>query len=684
MLRRLILASMTAALPASFLAPAIAQETGLQPADIFELEAVASPQISPAGDLIAYTRRSNDIASDQTLSAIWLINPDGSDHRALVDTPEASSNQPVFSPNGRQLAYLVTIDGETSLNIMDFDSGETRDLGSIAGGVSNLQFSPDGTRLAFASFIPGEAPEPAALPDYENTEDWAAPAIVETRLVYRIDGIGGLPHGAQQIFVLDIATGEREQVTSGTVGAGADFSWGANGQSFLVSSDRRPEAATAAPDAEIFRVDASDGSYTQLTDRRGPDNSPLAAPDGSAIAYLGFDDQRMGYHNTGLYLMNPDGSAPRRLTGEFDRSVSGPVWADDASGLYFQYDDHGQTIIAFVDLDGTITPLVSGLGGAAFGRPYTGGSFDIDRNGQIAFTRITAQRPAELAVGHPDTGFSTLTALNEDVLADRHISEAEEIVWTSPHDGQEIQGWALYPPNYDPEQQYPLILEIHGGPFAAYGPVFTGELQLMAAAGYVVVYTNPRGSTSYGYDFANEIHHAYPGNDHYDLMGAMDLMVERGIADPNRLFITGGSGGGTLTAWAIGQTNRFAAAAVVKPVINWSSFVLHADLPQFFYRYWFPAAPWEAPDHYWQRSPLSLVGNVETPTLMMVGGADIRTPVSETEQYYSALRLRDVPSELVIIPDASHGIANSRPSRLLTKVAEILRWFEAYDPGAEE
>lgn len=660
---------------------AFSQDVPLQPVDLFALEAAASPQIAPSGTQIAYTRRSNDIETDRTLSAIWLINPDGSGHRALPMPEGASAAQPVWSPDGSQLAYVRTIDGESAIRIYTPRSDADRAVADIAGGASNLQWSPDARHLAYAAFVVSQAPSAAPLPDYDNTEAWAAGAIVEDRLVYRIDGIGALPHGGQQIFMLDVETGERSQVTNGPLSAGSDFRWGPDSKSFLLSADRRPDAETLAGDNEIFRVDITSGSFSALTDRRGPDNAPRPSPDGSMIAYLGFDDRLMGYHNTQLYVMNADGSAVRSLTANIDRSIASHRWAADNSGLYVQYDDRGQTVIGFVGLDGQLTPITAGLGPASFGRPYTGGSYSVAADGTLVFTRTTPTRPSELATGTAASGFTTITALNEDALGGIYVSDAAEISWPSPYDGQDIQGWVLYPPNYDPAAQYPMILEIHGGPFSAYGPVFSAELQLMAAQGYVVVYTNPRGSTSYGYDFANEIHHAYPGNDYFDLMGAVDLLVERGIADPDRLFITGGSGGGTLTAWSIGQTDRFAAAAVVKPVINWSSFVLHADLPQFFYRYWFGEAPWENPDAYWQRSPLSLVGNVDTPTLMMVGGADVRTPVSETEQYYSALRLREVPSELVIIPDSYHGIANSRPSRLLTKVAEILRWFDTYDPA---
>jgi dipeptidyl aminopeptidase/acylaminoacyl peptidase len=228
----------------------------------------------------------------------------------------------------------------------------------------------------------------------------------------------------------------------------------------------------------------------------------------------------------------------------------------------------------------------------------------------------------------------------------------------------------------------PLILEIHGGPFAAYGPHFATDNQLYAAAGYAVLSANPRGSTSYGEEFANLIHHAYPGNDYDDLMSIVDATIAQGVADPERLFVTGGSGGGVLTAWIVGKTNRFRAAATQKPVIDWSSFALTADSPAYFSRYWFGAYPWEDPESYWRRSPLSLVGNVQTPTLVVVGSEDFRTPVSESEQYYTALQLRGVPTALVKVPGASHGGLASRPSQSGAKAAAILAWFERYRNAA--
>jgi len=234
------------------------------------------------------------------------------------------------------------------------------------------------------------------------------------------------------------------------------------------------------------------------------------------------------------------------------------------------------------------------------------------------------------------------------------------------------------PPDFVAGKQYPLILEIHGGPFASYGPVFSTDDQLYAAAGYVVVYANPRGSTSYGEEFANLIHHDYPNHDYDDLMSVVDAAIAAGYANPNELFVTGGSGGGVLTAWIVGQTQRFRAAATQKPVINWASFSLTTDIATYVPKYWFGKLPWEDPQGYWRRSPLSLVGNVSTPTLVVVGEQDFRTPVSDSEQYYEALKLRGVATALVKVPGASHGGLAARPSQSAEKVSAILAWYQRY------
>ena len=303
-------------------------------------------------------------------------------------------------------------------------------------------------------------------------------------------------------------------------------------------------------------------------------------------------------------------------------------------------------------------------------------------------TARTHTRPAgrsarqTLLPGRRGGAASRLTNLNDDLLAHKTLARVEEITWQSSVGAYELQGWLVTPPGFDPEKIYPLILEIHGGPFEAYGPHFTSDFQLYAAAGYVVLYTNPRGSTSYGDQFANEIHHNYPGQDYDDLMSGVDAVISRGFIDEDQLFVTGGSGGGVLSAWIVGKTDRFAGAVVVNPVINWASMTLYSDIHTFIPEYWFAKLPWEDPESYWVRSPLSLVGNVTTPTMLLTGENDLRTPMPESEQYYQALKLRKIDSALVRVPEETHGI-EGRPSRLIAKADNILAWFARYRTDSE-
>jgi dipeptidyl aminopeptidase/acylaminoacyl peptidase len=375
--------------------------------------------------------------------------------------------------------------------------------------------------------------------------------------------------------------------------------------------------------------------------------------------------------------MNADGGGRRMLAPTLDRSLAHPRWAADGKAVYADYADHGVTKVARLGLGGDLTDVAEGLAGAGLDLPYSGGEFAVSRDGAIAFTQGGPDRPAEIAIARQGA-VRRLTDLNGGLLGARALARVEPLPAVSPFDHQPVDAWIATPPAFDPARKYPLILEIHGGPFASYGPVFSSDDQLYAAAGYVVVYANPRGSTSYGDAFANAINHAYPGHDYDDLMGAVDAAIAKGFVDPDRLFVTGGSGGGVLTAWIVGKTHRFRAAVTQKPVINWSSEVLTNDLYPWMAKYWFGTMPWEDPAGYWARSPLSLVGNVTTPTLVIVGDQDLRTPDGESEQYYDALRLRGVDTGLIKVPGAFHDMA-ARPSHAAAKALAVLAWFARHD-----
>jgi dipeptidyl aminopeptidase/acylaminoacyl peptidase len=650
-------------------------------ADVFDLQWVADPQIAPDGRRIAYVRMSMDVKTDRPRGVIWLTDIDGGHARPLSSAD--SSAHPTWSPDGSRIAYLGSgSDGSKQLFMYWAENGVTAAISRFTEAPSSLAWSPDGRWLAFTMPTPAERkPLKVDLPEPPKGAKWAEPPRLIDRMVFRLDGEGYLPNTFNQLYLVPADGGPARQVTHGDFDADGAPAFTKDGRSVLISSNRRPDVDFEPIDNEIYRVDLADDSLHPLTDRRGPDRGPVVSPDGRHVAYLGFDDRRLGYQATQLYVMDEDGSHPRSLTASLDRDAMAPRWSKDGRQLFFQYDDHGSGRLASVDLRGNVRLLADDLGGGDVTRPYTGGSFSVAATGRFAYTQASPDAPAALATGTSNRDVATLVSLSDSLLHERSLGRLEPFTFHSSADSRDLQGWIIKPPGFDAAKKYPLLLEIHGGPFASYGPSFAAELQLYAAAGYVVLYLNPRGSTGYGEAFADLIHHDYPGKDYDDLMSGVDEVVGRGYVDQDRLFVTGGSGGGVLTAWIVGHTNRFRAAVVVKPVINWTSFVLTADMTSYFYRYWFDGFPWDNVEAYWKRSPLAYVGNVRTPTMLMTGEVDYRTPSSEAEQFYEALKLRKIDTALVRVPNASHDIS-ARPSLLIAKVAYVLAWLRSHDQPA--
>ena len=672
-------AILTLSVSAAEAVPPAGPERNFTARDLFDLEAASDPAVSPDGRWIAYVRRSGDIMTDRFRRSIWLID-NGTGAQAPLAT---GASQPVWSPDGSRLAYIAAGEGgRAQLFVRWMATGQSVAITGLPDSPSSVAWSPDGRQIAYAMFVPDEGARLGSPQSRPDGAQWADPLQVITAVTYRADGQGYLRPGYDQLFLVSSEGGAPRQLTYGAFNNGGPLSWARDGRTLVFSGNRSPNWEREAVNTEVYTLDVASGRINALTNRDGPDNEPVVSPDGRLIAYTGFDDsQRRSYENSLLYVMNADGSNPRALTASLDRSVNGPVWAADGRSLFVQYDDHGETKVARVGLDGSIRTVAEGLSGADFDRPYTGGSFSVARDGAVAITAGNATRPPDIVLVRGDA-HRQLTRLNADLLGAKSLGEVRHIEVASSADRRPIDAWITLPPGYAPGRRVPLILEIHGGPFAAYGPHFSTDDQLYAAAGYAVLSVNPRGSTSYGAEFANLIHHAYPGQDYDDLMSAVDAAIAQGFADPDHLFVTGGSGGGVLTAWIVGKTNRFRAAATQKPVIDWSSFVLTADGPAFFSRYWFGHYPWEDPQGFWARSPLSLVGNVQTPTLVVVGSEDYRTPVSEAEQYYTALQLRGVPTALVKVPGAGHGSIAARPSQSGAKAGAILAWFARYREGA--
>ena len=641
--------------------------------DVFELEWASDPQIAPDGSRVVYSRNGMDVMEDRQRSELWILETDGSDHRRL-----GPGSSPRWSPDGSRLAYLEG--GQIHLRWMD--TGQTATLTHVTESPRALSWSPDGQWIAFSMLVPADPPRLASMPAKPEGAKWADPPMVIERLKNRQDGVGYLKHGFNHLFLVPVEGGTPIQLTDGSFHHRSAPVWTPDGKALLFSANRNPEWEHEFRNSEIYSVRVDDHTITAMTDRSGPDHSPVVSPDGTQVAFLGYEDRVRTYQTTKLQVMNLDGSGSRVVTEELDRSVSSAVWDEEGRGLFFQYDDEGNTKLGHVTLEGEVRVLANDLGGASYGRPYGGGSFSVANDGRFAFMTTTPERPGDVAIGRIDgAGVERITHLNEDLLGSKTLGEVEEIWWDSSADGRKVQGWIVKPPDFDPSRRYPLILEIHGGPISNYGDRFSAEIQLMASQGYVVLYANPRGSTSYGEEFGDLLYHNYPGQDYDDLISGVDAVIAKGYIDERNLFVTGGSAGGIMTAWIVGKTDRFTAAVAAKPVINWYSKVLVADNYYGYHDYRYPGSPWENPEAYMKFSPISLVGNVSTPTMMLTGDADLRTPLSESEQFFHALKLRKVDTALVRIPGASHNIVR-RPSQLIAKITHVLAWFERYRVGS--
>jgi len=646
-----------------------------EPIDVFDLEYVSNTQISSNGDKVLYQRNFNDIMTDESFSNIWLINYDGTNNRPIT-TGNFKDNSPKWSNKGDKFIFKSNREGKSQIFLYDLNNNSIQKLTNYQYSIESIQWSPDDNYILFSSFIDSERDTLIEMPDKPKGAKWNDPPVEISDLNYRYDSSGFRKPGEVQFFTIPINGGTPRQISNIKPEKRAGQGVWLGNDKIIFSANLNEDSDYNTNNSEIYVLNLDSGEHKALTSRNGPDYSPKVSHDNSMIAYLGYDDEYLGYQQNSIYIMNSDGSDKYKIQLDIDRNISNIYWSGDNKKIFFQFDDKGVTRIASTTLDGKFKKEVDEVGGLSFSRPYSGGFFSLSKNNRYSFTYGTAYNPADLAVGYRGSK-KRLTNLNKDLFDYKNLGNVEEIWYESSYDGKMIHGWIVKPPNFDSSKKYPLILEIHGGPHTNYGFHFSSEVQLFASKGYVVLYTNPRGSTSYGKEFGNLIHHNYPSQDYDDLISGVDFVIEKGYIDESNLFVTGGSGGGVLTSWIVGKTDRFAAAVVAKPVINWYSFVLYADNIGYFYKYWFKDFPWDDPESYLKRSPISYVGNVKTPTMVLTGEKDYRTPMAESEQFYAGLKLNKVETMLVRIPNANHGIA-AKPSNLIAKVNAILAWFEKY------
>ena len=528
------------------------------------------------------------------------------------------------------------------------------------------------------SRVPAKPEFSVKMPEKPAGAKWADPAIVVTKLRWRADGAGLIRPGYSHVFVVPATGGTPRQITSGDFNHNGNIAWTPDGKSILVAGMRIEDADYSLEGGEIYSFSVQDGAVKQLTNRKGPDTEPVVSPDGKKVAYLGHDWKFQSYNTGHLYVMDIDGANSRRLATDLDRDIRSPRWSADSRSILFLSDDHGEAQLYSANLEGGMKKITSGQ--QRLGSAYAGNDpFTVSGNGRIATTRSTPTEPADIVALWPNNPatMSRITQVNDSLMADRKLGAVEEITYDS-FDGKPIQGWIVKPPDFDPAKHYPLLLDIHGGPHAMYGVEFNHEYQVQAARGFVVLYTNPRGSTGYGEEFGNIIHTKYPGDDYTDLMKGVDAMIAKGYVDPKKLCVTGGSGGGLLTAWIIGHTDRFAAAVSQYPVTNWITQAGTADGGYTHAALWMKSMPWDNPEQFIQHSPIFFAKNFKTPTMVLTGEADLRTPIAESEELYFALKSRRVPAVLVRIPDEPHGIRGAHPSHRIAKMEYVLGWMEKW------
>lgn len=626
-------------------------------------EDVQAPRLSPDAKQVIYTRRWVDKLNDRWESSLWTIGIDGSKNRFLVDGGSVE-----WSPDGQRIAYIAKGEPAGSqifVRWMDAE-GAVSQVTRVTESPSDLQWSPDGKTIAFRMMVPFKEEWKIPVPAAPKGAKWVEPPRIVTRLDYRQDRVGFNDGGYNQVFVVSADGGTPRQLTMGQWDNGAP-QWMPDGKTLVFTADRVEDAEYRWRQSDIYAVDVTSGQVSQLTRRNGPDQQPTPSPDGKLIAYTGYDSTDATWIDSKLYVMNADGSNSREISGTLDRSPQGIMWAPDGSGIYFNVENEGSRNLYFASLAGQVRPVTKGTQVLTVS--------DIGKTGVALGTMSTSLKPNDVvtfALTNPTP--RQLTAINDDVLTGKKLATTEEIWYTST-DGTRIQGWIVKPADFDASKKYPLMLEIHGGPHSMYNVGFSFARQEHVANGYVLLYTNPRGSTGYGSAFGNAIKNAYPGKDFDDLMTGVDSVINRGYVDTKRMYVFGCSGGGVLTAWIVGHTDRFAAASSNCPVTNWMSFVGTTDSPGWYRNFAKPF--WEDPSEHLRRSPIMYVGNVTTPTMLMTGVQDLRTPMPQTEEFYEALKFRKVPTAMIRFNNEWHG-TSSTPSNFLRTQLYMRSWFERW------
>jgi dipeptidyl aminopeptidase/acylaminoacyl peptidase len=643
------------------------QDSILRIRNYLSLRQISDPQVSPDGSKILFTQRAINPIEDRWESSVYLMNADGGRRRFLLRGSNAR-----WSPDGSRIVYLSN--SQIFVRYMDGEDPGTQ-LTNLSAQPSNPTWSPDGKFIAFRMAVPNRRTWRIDLPERPEGARWTPePRIIE-KTNYRADGVGFLADANVHIFIISVDGGTARQITKGDWSVGSqsgtsELCWTPDGRQILFDGVAAEDADTRYRESYINAVDVATGGVRHIVTTKGGWRSPVVSPDGRMVAFVGYEWTPATFRTSDLRVIGVDGTGMRDLTASFDRDPGDLHWARDNSGVYFGADNLGSRNLYFASLRGSVQQLSEGV--------HMLREVSYAESGTALAVRASAYEPGDVVRVSLDgpKQIVELTHANDDWLSQIKMGKQEE-VWYPSTNGMRIQGWIVTPPNFDPTKKYPLILDIHGGPHANWNVAFNFRFQYWAANGYIAFFPNHRGSVGYGGAFANAIDSAHPGDVAFDdLMKGVDALLARGYVDPNNLYVLGGSDGGSLTAWVVGHTDRFAAAISRYPVIDWISFAGTSDITQWGYQR-FRNTPWENPDPWLRHSPLMYVGNIKTPTAIMTGELDLRTPISQSEELYQALRNKGVPTVLIRFANEYHGTM-ANPSNFMRTQLYSLSWMRRW------